>query len=348
MFSDAADEQLVSEIAAEVRQLRDHSDTGNALSSIYIPAFVTEYLDDSASILRILRAHQGDLSAGTASLARTLTWREDNKVYPLKRQVDCQELVVDSQGMVLVRARQATMLPRRRPSATPSTDMPVESAGWKLFARGVDALEDARVALKAAHQTHRLVARAAVVVSVESLALADITLADMEIIVDIAKTYYPLAVGRVYITAASSVLLEHARQALLPLLVAVLGPGCDSKDLVVFERADSLAARHTTKLADHVAQLHRCASAALSVKSNLAIRALSDCIGRNDSCTDSEADADDFCSAYSDAQETTPSCHTFSTPKRVGSRLNFISRNASMLSLGRSVSQHPLAMSPVS
>ncbi|KAJ2062016.1 hypothetical protein GGI17_002687 [Coemansia sp. S146] len=354
LFSDAADEQVVSEIAAEVRQLRDHSDTGNVLSSTYIPAFVAEYLEDSASILRILRACQGDFIATTASLARILAWREENKVYPLKRLADSQDLVVDSQGMVLVRARQATMLPRRRPSATTSSvDMLAESAGWKLFARGVDALEDARVALKAAHQTHCLVAQAAVVVPVESLALADIALADIARIVDIAKTYYPVAVGRVYITAASSVLLEHTRQALRPMLVALLGPDCDSQGLVVFERADSLATRHTTKLADHVAQLHSSASAALSAKSNLATRALSDCIGRSDSCAESEADADDFCSAYSDARETTYStttsyCHGYSTPKRAGPRLGFISRNTSMLSFGRNVSQQPLAMSPVS
>ncbi|KAJ2429690.1 hypothetical protein GGF41_001121 [Coemansia sp. RSA 2531] len=335
LFSDSADEQAVSEIAAEVRQLRDHSDMGNALTSTYIPAFITEYLDDSASILRMLRAYQGDFIATTASLARTLTWREENKIYPLKRLVDSQDLVVDSQGMVLVRARQATMLPRR------------------LFARGVDALEDARVALKTAHQAHCLVAQAAVVVPVESLALADIGLADIARIVDIAKAYYPVTVGRVYVTAASSVLLEHARQALRPMLLALMGPDCDSQDLVVFERADSLAARHTVKLADHVAQLHSCASAALSAKSSLATRALSDYIGRSGSCAESEADADDFCSAYSDARETTYSAVTscglgYSTPKRAGSRLGFISRNSSMLSFGRGASQQPLAMSPVS
>ncbi|KAJ2038541.1 hypothetical protein GGI03_001856 [Coemansia sp. RSA 2337] len=354
LFSDSADEQAVSEIAAEVRQLRDHSDMGNALTSTYIPAFITEYLDDSASILRMLRAYQGDFIATTASLARTLTWREENKVYPLKRLVDSQDLVVDSRGMVLVRARQATMLPRRRASATASpVDMMAESAGWRLFARGVDALEDARVALKAAHQAHCLVAQAAVVVPVESLALADIGLADIARIVDIAKTYYPVTVGRVYVTAASSVLLEHARQALRPMLLALMGPDCDSQDLVVFERADSLAARHTVKLADNVAQLHSCASAALSAKSSLATRALSDYIGRSGSCAESEADADDFCSAYSDARETTYSAVTscglgYSTPKRAGSRLGFISRNSSMLSFGRGASQQPLAMSPVS
>ncbi|KAJ2112969.1 hypothetical protein IW146_004219 [Coemansia sp. RSA 922] len=354
LFSDSADEQAVSEIAAEVRQLRDHSDTGNVLTSTYIPAFVTEYLDDSASILRMLRAYQGDFIATTANLARTLAWREENKVYPLKRQVDGQDLVVDSQGMVLVRARQATMLPRRRASATASpVDMLAESAGWRLFARGVDALEDARVALKAAHQAHCLVAQAAVVVSVESLALADIGLADIARIVDVAKAYYPVTVGRVYVTAASSVLLEHARQALRPMLLALMGPDCVSQDLVVFERADSLAVRHTVKLADHVAQLRSCASEALSAKLSLATRALSDYIGCSGSCAESEADADDFCSAYSDARETTYSAVTscglgYSTPKRAGSRLGFISRNSSMLSFGRNASHQPLAMSPVS
>ncbi|KAJ2414763.1 hypothetical protein GGI10_002162 [Coemansia sp. RSA 2530] len=342
LFTNDSDEQATSEIAARARQLRDHSDAGIA-SSTYIPAFVTEYLDDTASILRMLRAHQGDFNKTTAGLARTLAWREENKVYPLKRLLDSQELLVDAQGMVLVRARQATMLPRRRPSATASVDMP--AADWKFFARGVDALEDARVALKAAQKAHRLVARAAVVVPVESLALADIGLADIEQLVDIAKSHYPDAVGRVYVTAASSVLLEHARQALMPMLVAVLGPDFCAKGLVAFERSDSLAVKHTTGLAGHVAQLHRLHSAALSAKLTMDIRALSDCIGRSDSCADSEADADDFCSAYSDAQET---CRSHGTPKRAGSRLSFISRNISMLSLGRNVCQQPLAMSPVS
>ncbi|KAJ2488538.1 hypothetical protein IWW37_004731 [Coemansia sp. RSA 2050] len=303
LFSGDTDELAASELATKARQLHDCSDVGND-SSTYIPAFVTEYLDDAASILRMLRAHQGDFNEATASLARTLAWREENKVYPLKRLFDVQELLVDAQGMVLVRARQATMLPRRRPSTAASVDM--LAADWKFFARGVDALEDARVALKAAHKAHRLVARAAVVVPVESLALADIGLADIERLVDIAKSYYPAAVSRVYVTAASSVLLEHARQALMPMLAAVL---------------------------------------ALSVKPAMDLRALSDCIGRSDSCAESEADADDFCSAYSDAQET---CHSYSTPKRTGSRLGLISRNVSMLSLGRNTCQQPLAMSPVS
>ncbi|KAJ2744775.1 hypothetical protein GGI20_002703 [Coemansia sp. BCRC 34301] len=342
LFSAESDEKTATAIAAEARHLRDLSDHGNALPSTYIPAFVTEYLDDHASVLKMLHACHGDYSAAAAELVRSLAWREENKVYPVKRQFGGQELVVDSQGMVIVRARQATMLPRRRPSASLTTDAQVESAGWRLFARGVDALEDTRVALKAVYQRHRLVAQAAVVVPVESLALADIASTDLARIVDVAKSRYPGAVGRVYVTATSSVLLEHARQALKPML----GSDCNAQALVVFARSESLAIDNTTTLDDYVAQLRRGAARAQTCAIGVTARALSD-----RSCVESEADADDdFCSAYSDAQETTHSAPAsahcgYSRHKRHGSRLSISSRNTSVSSLGRHVDT---AMSPVS
>ncbi|KAJ2336140.1 hypothetical protein GGI00_000999 [Coemansia sp. RSA 2681] len=353
LLSVAADDRVAAGIAAEARQLRDRSDNESASPSTYIPAFVAEYLCDYASILRMLHACQGDSGATAACLARSLAWREENKVYPVKRQLDSQELLVDSRGMVIVRARQATMLPRRRPSAVLTTDAQAESTGWRLFARGVDALEDTRVALKAAYQKHRLVAQAAVVVPVESLALADIATADIARILSVAKSFYPGAVGRVYVTAASSVLLEHARQALQPMLAALLGPNCDSQAFVVFARADSLAASHATKFDDCVAQLHHGAARAQTPAMSVAAKALSDCIGRADSCAESDDDNDnddDFCSAYSDAQQTTRSATTsahcgYSKQKWTGSRLSLNSRNTSTLSLGRHID---LAMSPVS
>ncbi|KAJ2892756.1 hypothetical protein GGI21_005539, partial [Coemansia aciculifera] len=74
------DDKVATGIAVEARQLHDHSDSER--TSTYIPAFVTEYLDDHATILRMLRACQGDCSAAAAGLARSLAWREENKVYP--------------------------------------------------------------------------------------------------------------------------------------------------------------------------------------------------------------------------------------------------------------------------
>ncbi|KAJ2558293.1 hypothetical protein GGH95_005044, partial [Coemansia sp. RSA 1836] len=140
---------------------------------------------------------------------------------------------------------------------------------------------------------------AAVVVPVESLALADIATADIARVLNVAKSFYPGAVGRVYVTAASSVLLEHARQALQPMLAALLGPDCDSQAFV---------------------------------------------------SDDDEDNDDDFCSAYSDAQQTTRSVTTsarcgYSKQKWTGSRISLNSRNTSTLSLGRHID---LAMSPVS
>ncbi|KAJ1726340.1 hypothetical protein LPJ61_005253 [Coemansia biformis] len=208
--ADSQDERVARGVAFEAREIRDRTE-GHRRTSTYIPSYIDDYLDDTAAILRQLQACRGDSGTAVGQLARTLEWREETKVYPTKRQADLP-LLVDSHGMVLVRSRRAPVL-AGRPAGTTGRD-----SVWRGYAHGVGALEDARVALRTAYERSGVVARAAVVVAVESVRLADLS-ADVAVeLAAAASKHYPLAVGRVYVTAASSVLLEHARVALQPAL----------------------------------------------------------------------------------------------------------------------------------
>ncbi|KAJ2001064.1 hypothetical protein H4R26_004324 [Coemansia thaxteri] len=224
-FPGAVDDSVVSEISAEARRLREAGDTGGG--STYIAGYAGEFLEDAAAIQRAVRAHGGDVAEAARSMARTVAWREENKVYPARRDVDGAALAVDGRGMVVVRARQTGVLPRRRQQGG-------GDAAWRAYARGIDALEDARVALKAAHRRFGAVMQAAVVVAVESVALSDVTADAVARVAEVAAAHYAGAVGRVYVTAASGVLLEHARHALRPALQALAAP----PGFVVFAPAD--------------------------------------------------------------------------------------------------------------
>ncbi|KAJ2156812.1 hypothetical protein GGF46_004933 [Coemansia sp. RSA 552] len=211
--ADSADEAVARRVAQGARDARDRTDH---VASSYIPAYIAEYLDDLAGVLRRLRAWQGDSDAAMRSLERTLEWREEGKVYPARKAVDTQGMRVDAQGMVLVRGRRASLLPPRRVVQQTAGGRVVH--GGRYYGRSVEALEDARVALKAVYGRFRISAQAALVVPVESLSLADVGFEDVVGMVDVAREHYPETVGVVYVTASSSVLLEHARQALQPVL----------------------------------------------------------------------------------------------------------------------------------
>ncbi|KAJ2357893.1 hypothetical protein IWW50_004187, partial [Coemansia erecta] len=164
-----SDEQTASCIAREVRELRDQAEEFG--SSTYIPAYITEYLDDTAGIIRRLHACQGDRAAATKAIAQTLQWREDNKVYPTRRG-GSQSLVVDEQGFIVVRGRQASLLPR---AGGRQRTVAKGQCAWRYFERSIETLEDARMALKAAYAQTKTVSQAAVVVPVESVRLAELT-----------------------------------------------------------------------------------------------------------------------------------------------------------------------------
>ncbi|KAJ2394839.1 hypothetical protein GGI23_004535 [Coemansia sp. RSA 2559] len=151
--------------------------------------------------------------------------------------------MVDMQGLVVVHAQTLARL-------SVATDNTCTCGGGgngtqrkkeKNIARAVSALEDVRVALKAAgaERGGKMDVRGAVVVPVESLSLGDICIHDVLKIVDIGKTHYGAAVQQVYVTATSSVLLEHARQAMHPVLSKV--PECAGR--IAFVMADALDAQ---------------------------------------------------------------------------------------------------------
>ncbi|KAJ2127006.1 hypothetical protein IW136_006513, partial [Coemansia sp. RSA 678] len=226
------DEQTAQSVARAVREIRDQTEEYS--QSTYIPAYITEYIDDTASIIRRLRASQNS-SAATTSMVHTLQWRESNKVYPTRRSMHTQDLVVDKQGLLVVRSRQASLLPQL-----------AGQGKRRLDGRSIEALEDARMALKAVYMQSGNISQAAIVVAIESVSLAELTADVIRNVARVAHTHYPGTVARVYITASSSVLLEHARQALQPMIRRIGSSALQS--IIVFE-LDSVLAAHTTTLA---------------------------------------------------------------------------------------------------
>ncbi|KAJ2340079.1 hypothetical protein GGF43_006494, partial [Coemansia sp. RSA 2618] len=113
------------------------------------------------------------------------------------------------------------------------------------------------------------------------------------------NSHYPGAIGRVYVTAKSSVLLEHARQSLQPMLGRLAG--CGKQDLVQFLLDAELP---TLNLADFTLRMHARAPslAYLPLK-----RRLDGLVRRAASIYSGEADTDtdEFHSAYSDVYSRT-------------------------------------------
>ncbi|KAJ2805923.1 hypothetical protein H4R20_001894, partial [Coemansia guatemalensis] len=177
MFSpfavDKVDEKAARDIAAEVRELRKClEETAN---STYIPSYVEEYLDDTASIVRWLHWAQGNTNAVVRGLMRTTQWREQSKVYPVKQRAGGSDgkPEVDPQGLVLVRGRRAAArMPR--PAGRQQT-VAQGACSWRHYSQSIQVLEDARVALKTAHERYAIIAQAAAVVPVESVCLADMS-----------------------------------------------------------------------------------------------------------------------------------------------------------------------------
>ncbi|KAJ2715949.1 hypothetical protein H4R19_000919 [Coemansia spiralis] len=223
---DTLDERVARGIAFEVREIRDRAFDARCQTT-YIPSYISDYLDDTAGVLRQLQACGGDSGAAVRRLVRTLEWREGSKVYPAKRRAAAR-LVVDGDGMVLVRRRRAPLL--------------TAMGGRAGHTHGVAALEDARVGLQAAYEQFGVAAQAAVVVAVESVRLADASADAARELAAVAEEHYPLAVGRVYVTAASSVLLEHARLALQPALRSL---DASQRPRIVFMLASMLDAETT-------------------------------------------------------------------------------------------------------
>ncbi|KAJ2777498.1 hypothetical protein H4R18_005124 [Coemansia javaensis] len=232
---DALDERVARGIAFEAREMHERGRGASA----YIQSYVAEYLDDTAGVLRQLHACQGDSGAAARRVARTLAWREAAKVYPARR-AGGEALRVDARGLVLVRSRQAPAVAGRLGAAQ---------------ARTIGALEDARVALRAAYERFGVAARAAVVVRVESVRLADAAAVDGAEAAALAAAHYPRAVARVYVTAASSVLLGHARQALRPALRR-LGPALAQHVVFVL---DAALAAEAAELGAYIAASRRTA-----------------------------------------------------------------------------------------
>ncbi|KAJ2758877.1 hypothetical protein IWQ56_005886, partial [Coemansia nantahalensis] len=234
---DALDERVARGVAFEAREIRDRAGGARQASS-YIQGFIGDYLDDTAAVLRQLQACGGDSGAAARRLARTLEWREETKVYPARRQA-AAPLVVNADGLVVVRSRQAPLLAAQR--------------GREGYMHGVGALEDARVGLRAAYERFGVAAQAAVVVAVETLRLAEVGADTALELAAVAAEHYPQTVARVYVTAASSVLLEHARLALQPALRKL---DARQRQRIVFMRADALSAE-MTEIGEYMLQKQR-------------------------------------------------------------------------------------------
>ncbi|KAJ1805315.1 hypothetical protein LPJ56_006563, partial [Coemansia sp. RSA 2599] len=323
--SNSSEAVAAQTIARMVRDKRESGSDHTGASS-YISTFVEEFLDDTANIVRFLRAGQDDLESAAQRILDTLRWRETNKVYPAKRAISSQSLLYDTGGRVSVKARQASALPRPRDSASSRT--------WRNYVRAVETLEDARVALKAAYRELGVVGRAAVIVPVESLSLADIAVEDLRQIINTAATFYPETVGHIYVTATSSVLLGHARMALKP-VISLLDPGlsccvdfllADALSLSLISR-EQLVAR---SLQEQQQQQPRHCSASTADTLAGSCPTLSEFVKRADSAACSETDDDDFCSAYSDARDTQFSADS-SHLRRSASRLSCLSSDTSSL-----------------
>ncbi|KAI8322863.1 hypothetical protein GQ54DRAFT_303765 [Martensiomyces pterosporus] len=310
---DAVDDKVAQGVAFEAREIAEGMASGN---STYIQTFVAEYVDDLASTLRTLRACQGGSAAAVQRLTTTLAWREANKVYPAKKQVSSGELFVDSDGMVVVKTRQAALMANPASKQRgPSCVVPPGSASgsWKSYARAIETLEDARVALKSAYMSFRIIAQAAVVVPLESVSLSEINTKSILDIIDVAEAHYSSLVGRVYITATSSVLLEHARQSLWPVF-SQLDPKYTRN--ITFVKAGMLPATHT-RLEDFVADIRSGSGIRQQQvgfegaqqdpgRSSGNVTTLDEFVKQTSSLHSghTDTDADDFQSLYSDARDT--------------------------------------------
>ncbi|KAJ1663995.1 hypothetical protein IW140_004442 [Coemansia sp. RSA 1813] len=285
-MSNALSESVAKQLANDVRTLFDENDIKT--SSTYIPSYSAEFLNDTANSHRILQAFGGDMRRAAVSLARTMEWRQMNKIYPARKHIGSSELVVDPQGLVVMHARTQALVQlsdavERECQCDCGGNQPESQRRRKRktqtqhIARVLSTLEDVRIALKSVGAGHGLDMHAAVVVPVETVSLGNICTHDILKIVDIAWTHYGAAVQRVYITATSSVLLEHARQGLQPVLSKVLH---EYADRIEFVMADALSAQCIG-----IGEFACRAAAVLPDTPSVC-------------CTDTD---DDFCSAYSQA-----------------------------------------------
>ncbi|KAJ2548056.1 hypothetical protein EV175_004976 [Coemansia sp. RSA 1933] len=247
-------------------------------SGTYIESYREEYLNDAANSHRVLEASMGDIERATQSLERTLAWRQAFKVYPVRKRMDSSGLVVDRQGLVVVQARTQSLVHSEGMAdgcqCTQGLQRQRRRMKAQSIARALGTLEDVRVTLKCIAMEHSGIdMRAAVVVPVETVALGDICVHDLLGIVDNGAAHYVGAVQHVYVTATSSVLLEHARQALRPVLARAPQ---ECTDRIEFVMAESLRDQ-CTAIDQYVCNQERPTASSVC-------------------CTD-----DDFCSAYSHA-----------------------------------------------
>ncbi|KAJ1899191.1 hypothetical protein LPJ66_002272 [Kickxella alabastrina] len=296
--SDIAAAAIAQSISQQAHTLHNHQTT-------YIPKFTAEFLQDHSNTLRALRACNNDHALAAQALAQTLAWREANKVYPNRRPN--APVLVDTRGRIIIKARQLS----------------TNNGGRRVYARGLETLEDMRVALKLIDEKLETEGEGvcAVVCPVESLALSDIAGEDVEKLVEVAREHYPGVVGRLYVTAQSSVLLAHARQALRPLLVAYEG---GVEYVLASKLAESLCSleNYTSRLILPPAVTN--ATAPGGAVLGHYPRTLADYVGQVPSTA--AMTEDDFCSAYSDARDT--QCHTMEPPPtRPQSRMGLFGRN---------------------
>ncbi|KAJ2671488.1 hypothetical protein GGH99_006170, partial [Coemansia sp. RSA 1285] len=224
-------ESVAKDLGDNVRELL--MEEGSSVFSTYIPAYLTEFLEDTATSQRVLETCDGDRRRATLSLARTAEWRQANKVYPVRKHISSAGLAADLQGRVVVHARTHALVGIGAgvgdgwaccscscggKGGNQHESQKRKSKKEQNFGRAIGTLEDVRVALKSVEAEHGVGLCAAVVVPVESVSLGDVCVHDILGIVDIAQTHYAGAVAHVYITATTSVLLEHARLALQPVL----------------------------------------------------------------------------------------------------------------------------------
>ncbi|KAJ2852129.1 hypothetical protein IWW36_000509 [Coemansia brasiliensis] len=283
---------IAQRLASEAHKAWKRTEASNTATA-YISTYINEYLNDEAGIIRRLNAFEQNNSDTMSSLLNTLQWREENKVYPKAKSVDSSILVVDEQGQVMVRGRQASLLPR-----SSSRQNELRRSEWEYLARGIETLEDARLALKAVYkQLHNPLCQAAIVVPVESVRLAELTAEVLSKIADVARMHYPGTVGQVYITASSTVLLEHARQSLQQMIRRVESSWEQGKVKFVLEEQLYAGSVELSQYAARTARLESAKQALLPLK-----RHLDGFVKQASSIYSGEADteADEFHSARSD------------------------------------------------
>ncbi|KAJ1926902.1 hypothetical protein FBU59_007273, partial [Linderina macrospora] len=142
-----------------------------------------------------------------------------------------------------------------------------------------------------------MVASAAIVVPLESVSLARISVDEVRQINEIAKMHYPGLIGHVYLTASASVMLEHSRR-----YVRSWGLGVSQAERLTLALAGELpvtpidAFIRDPPTAPHMHE-HAPAKAALDefVQAHKTEGSVA---------AETDADADDFLSAYSDTHET--------------------------------------------